>query len=167
MAQSRSKSEKERDRRNIAKLYLQGTTQMEIAERLNISQPTVSRDLTVIQKEWAAARINDIDERKRLELAKIDNLELTYWDGWKRSLENAETETTKMQGNKDEPGKIEKTKRVEGQAGDPRFLNGVGWCINKRCELLGLNAPKDIDVGGQVNIKVVYDDGDSRDKQDV
>ena len=85
MAQSRHKSEIERDRRNIAKLYLSGTTQMDIAEKLKISQATVSRDLKVIEKEWAAARINDIDERKRMELAKIDNLELVYWEGGRRA----------------------------------------------------------------------------------
>ena len=140
MAQSRHKSEIERDRRNIAKLYLSGTTQMDIAEQLKISQATVSRDLKAIEKEWAVARINDIDERKRMELAKIDNLELVYWGGWKKSQADAEVETVKMQGNADKPGKVEKTRRVEGQVGDPRFLQGVAWCVDKRCELLGLNA---------------------------
>ena len=106
MAQSRHKSEIERDRRNIAKLYLSGTTQMDIAEKLKISQATVSRDLKVIEKEWSAARINDIDERKRMELAKIDNLELVYWEGWKKSQADAEVETVKMQGNADKPGKV-------------------------------------------------------------
>jgi predicted transcriptional regulator len=161
---SRLKSQKERDRRNIASLYLKGVIQADIAEQLNISQSTVSKDLKVIQLEWSVARINDIDERKRMELAKIDNLELTYWDGWKRSQENAEVETTKMQGTRtgddDKPSKLEKTKRVEGQVGDPRFLQGVAWCVDKRCELLGLNAPKNMDVtskGEKININVVYD----------
>ena len=27
--------------------------------------------------------------------------------------------------------------------GDPRYLTGVMTCINKRCQLLGLDAPKD------------------------
>jgi predicted transcriptional regulator len=144
---SRLKAQKERDRRNVASLYLKGVIQADIADQLGISQSTVSKDLKLIQSEWAVARINDIDERKRIELAKIDNLELTYWDGWKRSQENAEVETTKLKGrDADKPTDLEKTKRVEGQVGDPRFLQGVANCIDKRCELLGLNAPKNVDV---------------------
>ncbi|MFA5150268.1 MAG: ECF-type sigma factor [Candidatus Omnitrophota bacterium] len=149
---SRLKAQKERDRRNVASLYLKGVIQADIADQLGISQSTVSKDLKLIQSEWAVARINDIDERKRIELAKIDNLELTYWDGWKRSQENAEVETTKLKGrDADKPTDLEKTKRVEGQVGDPRFLQGVANCIDKRCELLGLNAPKNVDVtsGGE------------------
>ena len=152
---SRLAAQNERDRRNIASLYLKGVIQADIAEQLKISQGTVSKDLKFIQNEWMIARINDIDERKRIELAKIDNLELTYWDGWKRSQENAEVETTKMKGkDTSKPSELEKTKRVEGQVGDSRFLQGVGWCIEKRCELLGLNAPKNVDVtsgGEQLN----------------
>jgi len=164
---SRLKAQIERDRRNIASLYLKGVIQADIAEQLGISQSTVSKDLKAVQLEWSVARINDIDERKRLELAKIDNLELTYWDGWKRSQENAEVETTKMQGaEKDKPSKLEKTKRVEGQVGDPRFLQGVAWCVDKRCELLGLNAPKNMDVTSKgekittINVKLTDDESD-------
>ena len=141
MAQSRLASEVERDRRMIGRLYLAGVTQMEIAAQLGISQATVSRDLKFLQAEWQEARINDIDERKRQELAKIDNLELEYWDAWRRSQKDAEVETVKVVN-----ATIETTNRTEGQTGDPRFLAGVQWCINKRCELLGLDAPKNIDL---------------------
>lgn len=118
---------------------------MEIAAELDISQATVSKDLKVLQKEWQEARINDIDERKRQELAKIDNLELEHWEGWRRSQQDAEVQTVKMLG-KESPDKMEKTRRTEGQVGDPRFLTGIQWCINKRCELLGLDAPKRQDI---------------------
>lgn len=150
MAQSRLTAEIERDRRNIARLYLQGETQASIAEQLGISQPTVSRDLKVIQGEWKEARIHDIDERKNIELAKIDNLELEYWEAWKRSCEDAEVMTVKKKGKivngNEQTIPVEAQKRTEGQSGDPRYLAGVQWCINKRCELLGLDAPKSLDV---------------------
>ena len=32
--------------------------------------------------------------------------------------------------------------RKEEQIGDPRFLDGIMKCISKRCEILGLDAPK-------------------------
>ena len=157
MSQARSKSEIERDRRKIARLYLEGKIQGEIAEALNISQATVSRDLTFLQKEWTVARINDIDERKRIELAKLDNLELTYWEGWKRSQEAIKVETQKIQGSAkpqkegeekrdSTPEKLEKINRVETQVGDPRFLAGVQDCIKQRRELLGMDASKKVEV---------------------
>ena len=47
------------------------------------------------------------------------------------------------------PDKVVKT--AKGQAGDSRFLQGIQWCINKRSELLGLDAPEkhDITSGGK------------------
>lgn len=30
--------------------------------------------------------------------------------------------------------------------GDPRYLAGVQWCIEIRCKLLGIEAPKRVDV---------------------
>lgn len=169
MAKSRLKAEIERDRRNISRMYLRGDLQVDIADALGISQSTVSRDLTYLQKEWQEARINDIDERKRLELAKIDNLELEYWDAWQRSKEDAEVQTIKQKGAIVDGEKqivpIEAQKRTEGQAGDPRFLAGVQWCINKRCELLGLDAAKKTDVtsgGEKIVFEVVRKDSDDK-----
>lgn len=143
-------------RSQVARLYLQGVGQYQIADILDVNQSTISRDLKAIQKEWLDVAISNFDELKALELAKIDNLEVEYWDGWKRSKENKEVEIRKMvelgKGGKDDRGDARKeaTKREEGQAGDPRFLQGIQWCINKRAEILGLNAPfrHDITSGG-------------------
>jgi predicted transcriptional regulator len=150
----------ERDRREISRMYLSGITQAVIADRLGIDQSTVSRDLKILQQEWQVARINDIDERKRQELAKIDNLELEYWDAWRRSQNDKETVIARVKA-----GEKETTERREGQAGDPRFLDGVQWCINKRCELLGLNAPKGVDLttnGKELSTQKVDDERFSR-----
>jgi predicted transcriptional regulator len=157
MAQSRKKSEIARDRRNISRLYLQGITQMAIAEQLGLSQSTISRDLFYIEKEWQQARINDIDENKKKELARIDNLEREYWDAWRRSQEKSKVEVTRMQGKASRPDqtttpapdKLEKMSRTEDNVGDPRFLQGVAWCINKRAELLGLNSYKSVTFMGK------------------
>lgn len=145
---SRKTSEGERDRRNISRMYLRGMSQIEIAEELGLSQPTVSRDLKILQSEWREKRIYDIDEKKNIELAKIDNLELEYWQAWRRSLEDAETKMIEKQGvikdgdkeNKIIGSRVKQTDKKEGQSGNPAFLRGVEWCINKRCEILGLNA---------------------------
>lgn len=176
MSKVRKKSEIARDRRNIGRLYLKGDIQADIASALGLSQATVSRDLTVIQAQWKVERVNDFNEKKNIELAKVDNLELEYWVAWKRSQEDAEEQTVKKKGvivtNEDGEEKritpVEAQKRVKGQVGDARFLKGIEWCINKRCELLGLDAPKKLDHSGEINVIKGYaavspDDWDAQD----
>jgi hypothetical protein len=149
----RSPFQIQRDRQRIADWYCQGLTQADIAERLNkgrdftLSQQTISNDLCAIQKEWLASALRDFDEARAQELGKIDRLEREYWRGWERSCEDAET--VRKEGS---AGGVEKVVKTEkGQAGDPRFLAGVERCIERRCKLLGLDAPikQDITSGGK------------------
>jgi hypothetical protein len=164
----RSKSQKIRDRRLIASLYLKGEYQSDIAAQVGISQGQVSKELAVLQADWRASTLIDINEAKARELAKIDALELVYWQAWERSQLDAESEITKMQGTPPKPNeqnpvpaKMETQKRREGQSGNPAFLKGVEWCINKRCEIIGVNAPvkQEIDNKGVQKVIIEYADG--------
>jgi hypothetical protein len=126
--------------------------QVDIANEVGLSTPTVSRDLQHLYKEWQESSLVDIDKAKSQELAKVDRLEREYWQAWERSCKDAET--MRQEGSKKKDGKVEPDKVVKtakGQAGDSRFLAGIQWCINKRCELLGLDAPEkhDITSGGK------------------
>jgi hypothetical protein len=138
----RSAAQLARDRRKTADLYLQGWLQADIAGFLGISQSTVSNDLKALQAEWLRSALLDFDEAKAREIAKVDRLEREYWAAWERSCEDAET--TKQRGAPgEEPGKIKTAsveRTVKGQAGDPRFLQGVQWCIDRRCKILGVDA---------------------------
>lgn len=147
----RSNGQLARDRRRTADLYLQGWLQADIAKELGNSPATVSRDIKFLQSEWQQSALVDIDAAKAKELAKVDRLEREYWEAWERSCQDAETVTQKTKGvvqrKQDEDGKFvaerpaEATKTSKGQAGDPRFLQGVQWCIDKRCKILGIDAP--------------------------
>ena len=129
----REPSQIARDRQRCADLYLQGWLQSDIADELGINQSTVSRDLKVLHAKWLASALVDFDEAKAKELAKVDRLEREYWRGWLRSREDAET--LRQEGTKDAGiGKIVKTEK--GQTGDPRFLAGVQWCIDKLAKKL-------------------------------
>jgi hypothetical protein len=148
----RSNGQLARDRRRIADLYLQGELQADIAVQLKIDQSTVSRDIAHLQAEWRKSALVDIDARKSQELAKVDRLEREYWAAWERSCEDAETATQKQRGKvtkaagedgqfvAEQPAEISKTRK--GQAGDPRFLSGIQWCIERRCKILGIDAPE-------------------------
>jgi len=96
-----------------------------------------------MQKQWLEATLIDFNEAKAREIAKVDRLEREYWSAWMRSCEDAETITEKGKGGKgaEKPDTFEKTKQRKGQAGDPRFLAGVQWCIERRIKLFGLDEP--------------------------
>lgn len=134
-------------RTRIAELYLKGWYQANIAEEVGVNQSQVSRDLDSIRAEWKADRVRDFDAAKDDELNKIDNLERTYWAEWLRSQEDIDRKTTKVKRNgsgESKPDSSETSKTTIGRLGDPRYLEGVRWCIVKRCEILGLDAPSKV-----------------------
>lgn len=126
--------------KRVAELYLyENRSRGDIAEELGISRPTVNRYLKEMREAWQKSALMDFDEAKKRELAKIDRLEEEYWLSWKKSLrENEPADSEPETGdNIDRTGK-------HGPDGNPRFLQGIQWCINKRCIILGINAPNGV-----------------------
>ena len=133
MAQRKSKPTEMGERQErVAKFYLRGWTQTKIARNIGCSVATVCRALEAVRKEWQASRIRDFDELISIELAKIDHLERVAWAAWERSI-GLKTKTRVS----DDKG-TETTTWID--AGDPRFLDRIGKCIERRCKLLGLEA---------------------------
>lgn len=134
---------------------MRGMRQVDIAKSVGVSQATVSRELLGLQGEWASVSASKIDEAKARELAKIDNLEREYWDAWERSQNDAETVIEEAFGVKKSKTQ---NKRV-GQVGNPAFLRGVEWCIERRARLLGLDAPTkaEVDNSGKVIVEFTND----------
>jgi hypothetical protein len=152
-ATKRNKLEIIRDRIIIAELHLKGKTQMEILAKLNgdksrgytLSQPIISYDLAAIHAEWSVQCIQNYHEAKAVELAKINHLEREYWQAWERSQTSRTTSRSRKEevtGKSKQSGEIQK----EELLGDHRYLQGVQWCIERRCELLGLDAPKQMHI---------------------
>lgn len=133
----------------VAELWLRCVSLDEIARRCGVHRSQISRDLQSIRAEWARSRPDKYDERLTDELARLDRLESVAWDAWDRSCHDQEVRNVKTVRHGDSE-RTEASKRQEGQAGDPRFLDRVGWCINRRIELLGLDAPKKLDLGGKI-----------------
>jgi len=147
----RSKSELTRDRRRIADLYLAGWTQAAIGEEIGLSQPTISLDLKALQRDWLASSLVDFDAAKSQELAKVDRLEREYWTAWEASKADKETKTTEKVDSTNNAARAKAQVRREGRVGNPSFLSGVQWCIERRCKVLGIDAPtkQDITSGGE------------------
>ncbi len=124
-------------REEIAARYLRGEYQADIAALLGISQQQVSYDLKAIRATWLASAIRDFDAAKAQELAKIDAVEREYWLGWERSQRDKKIEYSEHNTNG-----FKDSTRKEGQAGNPAFLSGILACIERRCAILGIDAPK-------------------------
>ena len=118
MSKTREKLSYTARRREVAKLYLEGWRQIDLAEKFSVTQPTISNDIAAIQKEWLATAVTDHDTRQTEELAKLGNLERKYWE---------------LHAN-------------GSTAAKGRSLEGIRRIIEIRCKLLGLNAPTKLDV---------------------
>ena len=154
----RTTIQRERDLVTVAALYLKGYGQQYIADEVSkdydefsLTRQQIGYDIKKLIERWRRSQLVDVDDAKTSELEKINHLERTYWDAWERSCEDTETVTQKTKGvvqrKQLEDGTFvaerpaEATKTSKGQAGDPRFLAGVQWCIERRCKILGVDAP--------------------------
>jgi hypothetical protein len=145
-----NKQQREHHLQQVSELYLQELKQAEIAERLGVSRQQISYDLKVLQHRWQQSALVNLNEKKALELAKIDQLERSYWQAWEESRKARETTmSTTEKTSADSPDhakaaplRLKAAMRKEARDGNPAFLEGVQWCINKRCAILGLDAPK-------------------------
>jgi len=142
MAAPVTDSEEQREQRlaDVAKLYLMGQTQAAIGKQLGVTQGQISYDLKIVRQRWLESSIRNFDEARGHELAKIDCVEAEFWAAWERSQRVKQVTSTKRKEGKDASTEAGVTKQE--QAGDPRMLDGVLKCIAKRCEVLGLDAPK-------------------------
>lgn len=144
---ARTKVQREKDLQQIAEMYLSGRTQADIAHALNVTQQTISNDLKTLQERWLASSVRDFNELRAEQLAKIDRLEAEYWSAWERSKRPRTRKGKKQKsssgptGNSDESSVV-----VEERDGNPAWLAGVDRCVERRCKLLGLDAPTKSDI---------------------
>ena len=137
---SRSPLERERDLREMAALYLRGLSHHEIAQRLNVSRQQIGYDLKVLQRRWQESAVADFDARKAAELARVDELERTYWEAWERSCQAREVTTQEKTHGGDGPAdelRLKAGVRKEQRDGNPEFLRGVERCVELRCKITG------------------------------
>lgn len=143
-----------RDRAIVAQLYLTGMTQTAISRQMNSREDApypytpkmVEKDLAALRKQWLKSSLRDFDQARAEELAKVDALEIEAFNAWRKSQEGKYTKASKSVEGGMHGVVFEEQEREETSAGDPRFLAVVQWCINKRCELMGLDAPLALDL---------------------
>lgn len=123
-------------RQQVAKLYLQGKGQSDIAQELNLTQATISRDLEHVQTAWRESSIRDFDAQRDLEIARLNQIEKEAWAAWERSQQPAQTAVVSGAA-----GSQTAKRTLRHQCGNPRFLELALRCNEERRKLLGLDAP--------------------------
>ncbi len=135
----------------VTTLYLRGWTQKQIAAEVGVTQGMISNDLKVIQQRWREQTAFNLDEAKAKELARLDELERECWAAWEQS-KSERTKARQETGGKGKDGKATVTKasmEKEQRDGNPAFLQAVLSCIDRRCKLLGLDAPTKSELTGK------------------
>ncbi len=159
-APKRSTAQRAADLVIIESLALIGKTEIEIADALageeykrpyTLSRQQIGYDLRKLAKMWEAEAVANLDKHKALALAEVRHLQREYWKAWERSCKDAET--LRQEGSSEKPSRVVKTSK--GQAGDPRFLAGVQWCIERRCKIIGVDAPTELKHSGSIRFDAV------------
>jgi hypothetical protein len=149
----------------VGRLYCQGLSQHAIANKLSeegtfgkLSQSTVCNDLVAIRERWKANAEKSYETRLNEELAKLDAIESSAWESYRRSCQEAVTVTTEKMPvsvkpkKGEEPSKVKKvivtksTEQRKGQAGDASFLSIVEKCVEKRMKLLGFLDERSVNI---------------------
>lgn len=134
--------------------YAQGQSMWHIARTMCIPFPTVHRDILTARKNWKDKNILRIEAIKEKELDKIDQIEARAVASYELSLrESSETITGRTTG--DHPSEMARITKKQ-QAGEATFLMVLLKCVEMRCKVLGLFAPRQADItsAGQT-IKIV------------
>lgn len=165
---SRTQPQIKADRVFIAELYVRGVTQHSIAAELSkrhpfpLSRSLVAKEIGIIQDEWCKRADEAISRVKARQLATIDAVERTAWERFDASCKPGERTQKEResgesapdeQGKKTATGSKSKARVVtENRDGDPRWLDLVLKCVERRCRILGLDAPTRgvIDVDAEV-----------------
>lgn len=168
MGPKRTLTEREADLILIAKWYLEGYNHHQISERLTnlrgytIKRVQVTQTIHEIYRRWKLSYLSDFNTLKVRELAKIDKLEAEYWEAWEKSkddkvsLERTQIDDThgETPGRKDGKGgggkqaysRVKTITKKERRDPNWSYLDGIQWCIDKRCQIFGLNAPTNVNI---------------------
>jgi transposase len=142
----RTEEEALRDRADIARLRLDGLTQAEIAAEISklrdykISPQTVCNDLKEVRSAWMSTSLENYEQTRAIELARLDQEERFAIAGWERSLRSkvSKKERTRTGTNDGKPFEefMQETDE-EVRDGNPVYLARLESIRKRRCEILG------------------------------
>jgi len=144
------------DRIRIATLYLNGTSQDQIAKQLStadrkMTQQMVSYDLKAIKDKWKerySVTIENLEETRAVQMSKLEHLYKQNLESFRLSQLDSKSELEKKHKKK------KKRKRAQANAnrlllsGDQKFLAGALDCVEEQNKLLGIYPPERRELTG-------------------
>jgi hypothetical protein len=86
----------------------------------------------------------DLEQLRAIEVEKCNAVEQEAWEQWRRSCGDAVSKTVEESPD----GKVRTTDKTERQTGNPALLEKILAAMNRRANLLGLDAPKRTELSG-------------------
>jgi hypothetical protein len=119
----------------------------------------VSKHVAYLCKKWIERANIDTADRLAIELAKIDATERRAWEALKKSDKPFEVEGGDRREEPPGPAtgsgngtpavvKTRTSYRRESRVADPRYMEVILKCIERRCKILGLDAPTRAELSG-------------------
>ena len=156
----RTKIERRRDLLEIARLYLGGYTQIQIAKKLpeitganySLSQMQISYDIRTLVEHWQKTQLKYIDKKISIELERIDLIASLAYESFMKSKETSIKKSKEIRNNEEGDNKMVKASLTEYERyGDPEFLRIMLDCSERRCKLLGLESSTSINIINNTN----------------
>jgi hypothetical protein len=72
-------------------MILQGKTQQEIGNFLELDRSMISREIASIRQEWKQSSLRDFDESRGQKLAELELVKSELWQAWQESKQQKET----------------------------------------------------------------------------
>jgi hypothetical protein len=136
----RTPAQRQHDLEVISEMVLQGAKQSVIAAALSITQQQISYDLREVRRRWQTNATLSFDSYVAQEMEKLGLLEREYWAGWQRSQQPRKNSPVAVR-EKTDTASSETAARAGMRDGNPRFLDGVLFVMERRARLLGLDKP--------------------------
>lgn len=152
MPARKSASDTDREERILktAMYDRRGYSQSDIAKLLGVSQTQVSLDLKLVRSRYTERMIEDKSGLTNEMREHYRDIRREAWIQWERSKLASQKEVTQTIGGADGEEKERVTRTVEGRCGDPAYLQTIIKTLDSERDMLGLNAPKDINIKAQV-----------------
>ncbi len=142
----------------LAELYHQGyqtgfalKDELEARHGITVSQPTISRDLTKLQKRWQESAIKDIGEAKWAAVAELNMIKAEMLQAWRDSIGEKVVVIEKVTT----AGNIELVTNTKHETGNSQYMEVYLKCFEKQMKILGVYAP--VKVRWQDNLPEGYE----------
>ena len=156
---TRSPAEREQHLSRVSDGIADGKTVRQQAEELDRTPSAISTDRRILRMRWAEQNAENITAEKFDQLEKLNRIEEEAWAAWDRSIGETVKQTRRITQQHGERVQTV-SEETSTLAGDPRYLEQINKAVQRRCQILGLNAPAEAPIHAtSVNIQAQIDLG--------